>query len=128
NPEPLDPDELRKLAWRTMEPKYLERLARLLERYRAAAQRQLASDDLTHVASATVAGRVETLLVEADRQIAGRIDAATGQVIPGELSDPKIGDVRNDLADPVASMKGEVIVVPAERMPSSTGIAATYRY
>lgn len=33
-----------------------------------------------------------------------------------------------DLAELVLCTKGEVVVVPKERMPSSTGVAATYRF
>ena len=39
-----------------------------------------------------------------------------------------VGDVLNDLAEWTLEMHGEVVMVPAQRMPSSTGIAATYRY
>jgi Bacterial archaeo-eukaryotic release factor family 3 len=128
NPDALDIEQLRVLAWQKVEPSYLQRLAHLVEQYHAARRRQLSSDDLPEIAAATVAGRVGTLLIEADRQIPGVIDPATGQIEPGDFSHPEIGDVLNDLAEAVVRMKGEVVVVPAERMPSSTGAAATYRY
>jgi len=90
--------------------------------------------------------------VQADRVIPGRLDAATGRIEPGELSDdpgtarghlvhdatgrmkpgalsdPGVDDVLDDLAEAVLRMKGEVVVVPAERMPTDTGVAATFRY
>jgi Bacterial archaeo-eukaryotic release factor family 3 len=127
-PSSMDLEQLRVLAWQQIEPGYLKRLGGLLERYHSAKSRQMASDDLDQVAEATVAGRVGTLLVEADRQIPGRLDEATGRIERGELSHPEIGDILNDLAETVARMKGDVVVVPAERMPSTTGIAATYRF
>jgi hypothetical protein len=127
-PSSLDLDQLRALAWKEVEPGYLKRLAGLLERYHSAKSRQMASDDIGQVAEATVAGRVGSLLVEADRQIPGRLDEATGRIEHGDPSHPEIGDVLNDLAETVARMKGDVVVVPAERMPSTTGIAATYRF
>jgi hypothetical protein len=80
------------------------------------------------VARAAVEGRVETLLIEADREIPGRIDPATGRVEPGDLSHPEIGDLIDDLAVIVFRLKGTVVVVPAERMPVATGVAATYRF
>lgn len=128
NPESLDVNRLRAMAWEKMEPFYLQRLATLIDRYHAAQPHQLASDDVAKIAQATIAGRVGVLLVEADRQIAGRIDTQTGKIEPGDLSDPETGDVLNDLAEMVLRMKGEVVVVPAERMPSSTGVAATFRF
>jgi hypothetical protein len=128
DPGAVDPEELRRLAWERVEPVYLARLATLVERYEVGKSRQLASDDVAEIAFATQAGRVGTLLVEADRQIPGRIDRATARVQRGDLAHPDIGDVLNDLAEWTLEMRGEVVMVPAQRMPSSTGIAATYRY
>ena len=88
----------------------------------------MGSDDLAQVAQATTAGRVGTLLVEGDREISGKIDHATGQVRPADLADPEVDDLLDDLAEFVLRMKGEVVVVPAERMPSNTGVAATFRF
>ncbi len=128
NPETLTLDQLRVQAWQRMELVYLARLANLVENYQVARFRQLGSDDVGQVAQATFAGRVGTLLVEADRIIPGRIDSKSGKVEPGNLCHPEVDDILDDLAETVLRMKGEVVVVPAERMPSSTGIAATYRF
>ena len=46
----------------------------------------------------------------------------------GDLSDPTVEDALDDLAETVLRMKGTVVVVPAERMPMPTGVAAAYRY
>lgn len=128
NPDAVDLEQLRALAWEKIEPIYLARLARLKENYQAARSRQMASDDLPQVAQAAAAGRVGTLLVEADRVFPGRFDPQTGQLEQGDLIDPDIGDLVDHLAQTVLRMKGEVVVVPAERMPSATGVAATYRF
>ena len=128
DPAALDLEELRRLAWERVEPVYLARLATLVDRYELGKSRQLASDDVAEIANATLSGRVGTLLVEADRQIPGHVDRATARIQPGDLAHPDIGDVLNDLAEWTLEMRGEVVMVPAQRMPSSTGIAATYRY
>ena len=128
NPDALTLDHLRAEAWRMRGPLYLERLAKLVEGYQVARSRQLGSDDLAEVARAAMAGRVGTLLVEADREVPGRIDQATGRVEPGDLSHLKIDDALDDLAEIVLRTKGEVVVVPRDRMPSAAGVAATYRF
>jgi hypothetical protein len=128
DPATLSLDELRVQAWQKMEPIYLQRLAQLVERYQAARSRALGSDDMGQVAHAAIAGRVGTLLVEADRHVPGSIDAATGQIELRDLSHPETDDVLDDLAEMVLRMKGEVVVVPADRMPATTGLAATYRF
>lgn len=127
NPDALEEDQLRALAWQKIEPDYIARLSGLLDRYHAAQSRRMAFEDVEEVARGALAGRVGTLLVEADRQIPGTVDA-TGRIEPGELSHPEVGDVLDDLAEAVLRMKGQVVVVPADRMPSRTGVAATYRF
>jgi hypothetical protein len=75
-----------------------------------------------------VAGRVATLLIEADRQNAGRIDVTTGRVQFDDLRHPEVDDLLDDLGEFVIKKSGRVVVVPAERMPTQTGVAATYRF
>jgi hypothetical protein len=128
DPGAISLEDLRSLAWEQMEPLYLERLALLVREFQMARTRQLGFDHLPEVAAAAVAGRVANLLVEADRQIPGRVDAQTGKIEQGELSDPEIGDVLSDLAGIVLRMKGQVVIVPKERMPTDTGVAATCRF
>jgi len=128
NPDALTLDQLRAEAWRKVEPLYLERLAKLVDDYQVAKSRELGSDDLSQVAAAATAGRIGTLLVEANRQIPGRIQPGTGEVQLGELADPDTDDALDDLAELTLRMKGQVVIVPAERMPTTTGLAATYRF
>ncbi|MDZ4754581.1 MAG: hypothetical protein SGJ11_08795, partial [Phycisphaerae bacterium] len=80
------------------------------------------------VAAAATAGRIGTLLVEANRQIPGRIQPGTGEVQFGNLADPDTDDALDDLAELTLRMNGQVVIVPAERMPTTTGLAATYRF
>ncbi|MBA3624017.1 MAG: hypothetical protein H0W48_06115 [Methylibium sp.] len=128
NPEALSIDELRARAWQILEPLVLQRLAGLVERFGAAHASQRGDDGLPQVAAAAAQGRVETLLVEAQRQLPGRLDASTGVPRAGEMAHPGVDDLLDDLAEQVLRTGGEVIVVPAERMPSSTGLAAIYRF
>ena len=128
NPDALPIDELRERAWQVVEPQYQARLAALADEFAVAKSKGLGSDDLAQVAQAAAAGRVATLLIEADRQIAGRLDGATGQVEVADLSHPQVDDLLDDLGELVGKMGGRVLVIPAEQMPGRTGLAATYRY
>lgn len=128
SPDSVSAEELRTLAWQTVEPQHQARLAALGEEFEQARSRGLGSDDLAQVAQAATSGRVATLLIEADRQIAGLLDAATGRVELADLSDPQVDDLLDDLGELVATKGGRVMVIPAERMPTRTGLAATYRY
>lgn len=128
DPQSISTDRLRAEAWRVMEPKYLNRIATLGEQFQQAQSQQLGSADLIEVAAALVAGRVGTLLIEAGRQIPGTVDPTSGKVELSDRDHPQVDDLLDDLAELTLKMGGEVIVVPAERMPSTTGAAATFRY
>lgn len=128
NPGSLALEQLRDELWRVVEPTYLARLARLTDDYRTAAAHALAASDLNNVAKAAAAMRIGVLIVEADRVIPGRFDPTTGEVHAGRLADPEIGDVIDDLAEVVLRTGGEVVVVPPDRMPTDTGLAATFRH
>jgi len=128
DPGAIGLEDLRALAWEQMEPLYLERLALLVREFEIARTRQLGFDEVSEVAAAAVAGRVANLLIEADRQIPGRVDLQTGKIETGTLCDPEIGDVLSDLAGLALRMKGQVVIVPRQRMPTDTGVAATCRF
>ncbi len=112
----------------SVEPQYQARLAELSEEFEQARSKGHGNDDLAPVAQAAAEGRVATLLIETDRQIAGRLDGATGQVEVADLSNPHVDDLLDDLGELVEKMGGQVLVMPADQMPSQTGLAATYRY
>jgi hypothetical protein len=128
NPDALNPEQLRERAWQAVEPEVLAQQARWADAFGAASARGLGSDDLADVARATAAGRVGTLLIEAERQIAGRLDGVSGSIIAADLENPRIDDLLDDLGELVEQMGGQVHVLPADRMPSSSGLAATYRH
>ena len=128
NPDALSLDELRDRAWHVAEAQYQARLATLADEFAVAKSNGLGSDDLVQVAQAAAAGRVTTLLIESDRQIAGRLDGATGRVKVADLSNPQVDDLLDDLGELVEETGGQVLVIPAERMPAGTGVAAIYRY
>ncbi len=152
HPDALPLDELCKKAWEVFEPQYRSRLAKQAEDFALAKSRGLGMDELQEIAEAAVAGRIMTLLIEADREIAGRMDAATGKLQLTDLSqrptdigmpvshdatgklkvthlgDPELDDVLDDLGELVLSNGGQVVVIPSEQMPTKTGAAAICRF
>jgi hypothetical protein len=128
DPSALSIDTLRERAWRVVEPRYLTRLAGFIEEFGAAASKGLGAEDPSLAAQAAVSGRVATLLIEADRHIPGRIDYASGRIEPGDLAHPEVGDILDDLGELALKKGGQVVIVPAERMPTQTGVAAIFRF
>lgn len=127
-PRSLTQNELRQRAWDVAAPQHRAQQAAWSETYAATAAKGQGSDDLSEVAHAAVAGRVATLLIESERQVAGRIDALTGRIDHAALDSPHVDDMLDDLGTLVQSMGGEVHVLPAERMPCLTGVAAIFRH
>lgn len=127
NPDALGIDELRKRAWAVVEPEHRRKAQSAIRRYEAAAANGVATDELSSIARASVEGRIDTLLVAADRHIAGRIEE-DGSISTGDLSAPEYDDVLDDLAEIVIRRAGKAIILPSEFLPSSSGVAAIYRY
>ncbi len=128
HPDDLTLDELRERAWALVQPHYLARLAGLVDRFRERRSRDEASADLADAARAAAAGRIDTLLLDAGRQVPGRMDPASGAISLGKLDDPQVDDLLDDLGERVLATGGEVVVVPTERMPTDSGLAAIYRF
>jgi len=129
NPSSVSIDKLTDMAWEIMKPEYLLKLDNLVDRFRQAKGHGKGSDDLKEVAVAAVEGRVDTLLVEADRLIAVRItNLVTGNTQKRDLENPKVDDLLDDMGELVTKMGGQVLVLPPEKMPTQTGLAAIFRY
>ena len=129
NPASVSLDQLAKMAWEIMEPEYNLKLDNLAARFEQARANGKGSDDYKEVAVAAVEGRVDTLLVEADRIIAVRVtNLTTGNTQKKDLSNPKVDDLLDDMGELVIKMGGQVMVLPTDKMPSDKGLAALFRY
>jgi hypothetical protein len=129
NPSSVSPDQLAKMAWEIMEPEYNLKLDSLVERFEQARANGKGSDDYKDVAVAAVEGRVDTLLVEADRIIAVRVtNLVTGNTQKKDMINPKVDDLLDDMGELVIKMGGQLMVLPTGKMPSETGLAAIFRY
>lgn len=128
HPDALSLAELRDRAWELVQPYYLERLSGFVDAFRVGTSNGRGTDNLDEIAVAAIAGRVATLLIEADRLIPGRIDVASGKIQTGDLGNPEVNDILDELGEHVIKTGGEVVIVPSERMPTGTGAAAIYRY
>ncbi|MBW6479143.1 MAG: hypothetical protein K0B37_06910 [Bacteroidales bacterium] len=129
NPKSISTDKLAKMAWEKMEPEYTLKLNSLVNWFEQASANGKGSDDYKEVAVAAVEGRVDTLIVEADRIIPVRItNLVTGNTQKKDLINPKVDDLLDDMGELVLKMGGKVMVLPTDKMPSRTGLAAIFRY
>jgi hypothetical protein len=129
NPESISLDNLTKMAWEVMQPAYLLKLKVLTDKYEQAKANGLGSDNADDVIEAASAGRVDTLLLEAGRVIAQRIrNKNTGTFQTTDLTQPKLDDLLDEIGILALRMGGMVMILPPEKMPTQTGLAAIYRY
>lgn len=129
NPSALSVEQLNTMAWQIMEPEYTNKLDRIANQFHQAKAHGKGSDDIDDIAVVAVEGRVDTLLVEADRMIAARITNMTsGNIQRRDLENPKIDDLLDDMSELVTKMGGQVMILPPEKMPSESGLAAIFRY
>lgn len=124
DPAGLDADALRERAQEVMERRKMDQLNQLHDKYGVAQGENRNSDDVKQIGKAALAGRIEILLVEADKSIPGTLDQDSGQVSLGAD-----GDETNVIEDitVIAMRKGaQVMIVPAQRMPTTSGVAAVF--
>ena len=130
HPDAIRDHALRDAVWAVMEPVHTQELLKFAADYQAAYAHGRGGGDLSDLGRAAAEGRIGTLLVEADRQVPGRIDPATGAVTyaaPG-TNGHGIDDLLDDLAESVLVHDGRIVVLPKDRMPTTSGAAAIYRY
>lgn len=124
SPDGLSDEELQQAAWKVAEPAYLAKRDDALERYGFAASRDMASDDVNAILTATKAGRVSTLFLASD--------FATRHSNSKPLSSGKTSvgvSAAHDLAAAkTLQMGGSVFVLEAANMPTESSIAAIFRF
>lgn len=128
NPKSISIEKLKKMAWEIIEPEYFSRLDKLAEQFNQAKADGIGSDTMEEIGVAAAQGRVGTLLLEVDRVIPGRVDKETGEIGAADLEHPEIDDLLDDIGELVLHKGGKVVVVPVDKMPTFTGIAAIFRY
>ncbi|MCF8176759.1 MAG: hypothetical protein K9K30_16105 [Burkholderiaceae bacterium] len=128
HPDSMPIDALRTHAWEIFEPLYNARLAALADDFAVAKSKGLGLDVLAEIGEAVTGGRVATLLIEADRRIAGQIQQGSGNVYIDGNGSEQGDDLLDDLGEWVVRKGGQVFVVPAAQMPATTGASAICRY
>ena len=137
DPHLLSADELGDLVVPVFSQARRVRIDREVAAFAEARGHGLGSGDLAEVARAAVAGRVATLLVEADRREIGRFDRGTGAVEfagfggrgPAAQGPPAAGeDVVAAVAEIVLATGATVVTLARIAMPTESGVAAIYRY
>jgi hypothetical protein len=128
NPQSVSKEKLAQLSWDVMQPVYLQKIESLAGKFNQAKAGGTGSDSIEEVIEAAEAGRVDTLLIEANRIIAKRLRNVNGTFKVMDVTQPKLDDLFDDIGQLVNKMGGTVVIVPREQMPVPTGLAAIFRF
>lgn len=139
DPALLSADDLATLVAPIFEAARRRRLDRVVRTFALARDRNLAASDLADIGRAAVAGRVATLLIEADRCEPGRFDRTTGAIAAdgepprdpsrtGDVPAMRAEDLFGAVAETVLLHGGGILSLERNDMPTETGVAAIYRY
>jgi len=126
NPEDMQPDDLRKEAWKIVEPYFQKSKEEAAARYRKAAGSSIASSDVKSIALAAYHSKVELLHVAVGRHQWGTFDGT--EVHLHEKCEPGDEDLLDFATVHTILNGGTVYAVKPEEVPDEGNLAAIYRY
>lgn len=126
--EKLDLEKLKEKAWEVMLPIYEEKTKALVEEFNGAKVNFLGSSDLELIGQAAVEKRIKTILVEADVEFPGHLDKDDGTIKYEREDGVSYNDLIETIIRLVLKAQGTVVVLPKEKMPTESGIAAIFRF
>ncbi len=126
-----DEERIHATAWPIARKSVERKVDRALELWETLYGRGKTESDVAAAGRFAVAGRIRLLISERDRRVWGHIDRETGavEVIRENGRDPgnQAVDLLDELAEITLQRGGRALVLPSERMPTSTGLAALLR-
>ncbi len=103
-------------------------IAEAIERYHNLRNKDLSSDQLIIVLKALLASRIDTLFIEQNKIIAGKIDIENQQIVESGLDDPETDDLLDDMVQHAYLTGTKVYILEKDKMPTDSGVAAIFRY
>lgn len=124
-------ERLHAAAWPVARASVEAKLGQALELWESSFGRGKGEVEIATVGRLAAAGRVRLLLTERGRRIWGALDPGTGaiRVVREDGPDPGLDTVEllDELAEMTLRHGGRALVLPSDRMPTTTGLAAVLR-
>lgn len=128
SPDHLTPHALHELSWPIVAQQLELRRAKAGEEFQRLAGTPRGSQNPREVVVAAGAGRVDTLFVDRAAHLWGTLDEASQVVHAHEEEHAGDDDLLDWAAERTLEQRGTVYVVPRDRMPTDSSVAAVYRY
>jgi hypothetical protein len=126
SPEGVGDDELAAAARAVLDEVHARQLAAMHDLFRMRFEQDRASTDLTTIARAATYGAVDTLIVDIDEKVPGRVDEETGAVAFA-VDDASSYGVLDEVARRVLMFGGRVFAVRRPDVPDGAPAAAILR-
>jgi hypothetical protein len=127
SPENASDEEVATAARGVLDKLYASELSAIRDRFEVRFEQDRASTDIAAVARAATQGAVDTVLVDIDEKVPGRLDEETGDVeLAGD--DAVSYGVVDEIARRVLSSGGRVLAVRGAEVPGGGPVAAILRY
>src|SRR5262245_51591295 len=127
NPDTSSEAELTVSARRVLDDLYATELRTIQETYAQREPQRRASTDIADIARAATYGLVDTVLVDIDESVPGRIDE-NGAVTLDDADDAVNYGVVDEIARRVWLNSGQVLAVRRDDIPGDSPVAAILRY
>jgi hypothetical protein len=128
NPDERTDAQLADAARKVLDVVYAEKIEELKETYELRASKDRATTDLARIAKAATFGAVDTLLVDIDVTIDGRVDEETGDLRIDESDTVSNYGIVDEIAKRVIDSGGRVLAVRKEQVPAGADAAAILRF
>jgi hypothetical protein len=100
----------------------------IFNQYNSKIQYESSSDQIIIILKAIIESRVHVLMIEKNKMIPGKIDYEKGQIIQKELNDPDTDDLLDDMIEYALTKGTKCYILEKEKMPTTSGVAAIFRY
>jgi len=128
NPETTPDSELTERARAILDGIHERQLAEAAELYDQRRSNERAVSDIADVARAATLGMVDTVFVDIDDVVWGRIDDSTGAVTYSDAGDEDAYGIVDEIVRRVWSAGGRVMAVRGAEVPGGGTVAAILRY
>ena len=128
NPDASSAAELTASSRLLLDDLYADELRTIQDTYALRASQRRASADVADVARAATHGLVDTVLVDIDALVPGRIDEESGAITIDDADDAVNYGVVDEIARRVWMNGGTVLAVRRDDIPGTSPVAAVLRY
>ncbi len=128
DPASMKPDELRASVWEVMRQRIDSQVDEFVSRFSSAQADHKGSAVVSDIVREAANGRVELFLLEEDAKLPGTVNWDTGEITETALSNPRVDDVLDDLAEMVIARGGRVRILQAGSLQTASKVGAIYRY